>query len=70
MCFGLLNLESKKIINSKDVVWLANNFKVWPKSKLLTEKHKFDDNNDDFTTKVKELLSEKTKDKVYCQLEQ
>jgi len=52
---------------------------------LLSEKYKFDDDNDDFISKVKELnrlncedenlnqqpaLIEKTRDKVYCQLNQ
>ena len=53
--FRMMNLESKKIINSRDVVWLGKNFKILFKSQLLSEKHEFDDDNDDFITKVKEL---------------
>jgi len=45
--FRMMNLESKKIINSRDVVWLRKYFKIWSKSKLLSEKYKFDDDNDD-----------------------
>ena len=35
----MLNLKTKNIINSRDVVWLGKNFKIWSKSKLLSEKN-------------------------------
>ena len=82
--FRMLSLESKKIINSRHVVWLEKNFKIWSKSKLLSDNHEFDDDNDDLITKVRELnrvnredenvyqqpaLSEKTKDKSLLSVE-
>ena len=84
--FQALNLESKKIIDSRYVIWLGKNFQIWSKSSLhlLNENYEVDHDNDDFITKAKELnevnhdieinqepvFSERTKDKLYCQLNQ
>ena len=46
------SFESKQIINSRDVVWLGKNFKIWSKSKFLSEIHELDD-DDDLLRKLK-----------------
>jgi hypothetical protein len=77
----MLNLDSKRIIHSKDIIWLERNFKTWSKSKVSTEKLE-DDDDDDLIVKPTEnpvvssvassnqqpALNERTKEKVYCQL--
>jgi thiamine monophosphate kinase len=39
----MLNLDSKRIINSRDIIWLERNFKTWSKSKKSTKKLDDDD---------------------------
>ena len=83
--FRMLNLETKKIINSRDIVWLGKSFKMWSNSKLPNEKVEVDEDYDDFVTEPscvnqvnhdvegmnqESALSEKSKDKVYRQLKQ
>jgi hypothetical protein len=51
--YRMLNLESKRIINSRDVIWLGRNFKTWSKSKISTEKLDVVDDDDDDNFMVK-----------------
>lgn len=80
----MLNLDSKRIIHSRDIIWLERNFKTWSKSKISTEKLELDDDDNDFMVKPTEnpvvnsdispnqqsALNERTKEKVYRQLKQ
>jgi hypothetical protein len=34
--YRMLNLDSKRIIHSRDIIWLERNFKTWSKSKVST----------------------------------
>jgi hypothetical protein len=47
----MLNLDSKRIIHSRDIIWLERNFKTWSKLKVSTEKL---DDDDDFIVKPTE----------------
>ncbi len=40
-----LNLESKRNINSRDVIWFERNFKTWSTSKISNEKLDVDDDS-------------------------
>jgi hypothetical protein len=78
----MLNLESKRIIIARDVIWLERNFKTWSKLQVSTEKLVVDNDEDDFMAKPTEnmvvnpnissnqqpALNERAKEKVYCQL--
>jgi hypothetical protein len=44
----MLNLEPKRIINSRDVISLERSFKTWSKSKISNEKLVIDDDGDEF----------------------
>jgi hypothetical protein len=37
--YRMLNLHSKRIIHSRDIIWLDRNFKTWSKLKVSTEKN-------------------------------
>jgi hypothetical protein len=43
--YRILNLDSKRIIHSRDIIWLERNFKTWSRSKISVEK--LDDADDD-----------------------
>ena len=77
----MLNIQNKKMIDSRNVVWLRKNFKVWFRVKFPNENDEVDDDNDNFITKVSRLnqvnheiesinqvhvLSKKSKVKIYC----
>jgi hypothetical protein len=76
----MLNLDSKRIINSRDIIWLGRNFKTW--SKLMVSPEKLEDDDDDFIVKRTEnpvvssdassnqepALKDRTKEKLYRQL--
>jgi hypothetical protein len=77
--YRMLNLESKRSINSGDVIWLER--KIWSKSKISNEKLSIDDEdhfiakptgntevNPDMASNQKPALKERTKEKLYCQL--
>jgi hypothetical protein len=82
--YRMLNLESKRIINSRDVIWLERSFKTWSKLQESTERLVVDDADDFFMAKPTDnmvvnqsissnqqpALNERAKDKVYCQLKQ
>jgi Reverse transcriptase (RNA-dependent DNA polymerase) len=77
----MLNFDCKRIIHSRDIIWLERNFKTWSKSKASTERLD-DDDDDDLIVKPKEnpvvnsdissnqqpALNERTKEKAYRQL--
>jgi hypothetical protein len=46
--YRMLNLESKRVINSRDVVWLEINVITWSRSKTSIEKLDACDDEDDF----------------------
>jgi hypothetical protein len=80
--YPMLNLDSKRIIHSRDIIWLERKFKTWSKLKISTKT--LDDDNDDLIAKPTEnpvvnsgiscnqhpVLNERTKEKVYRQLKQ
>jgi len=80
--YRMLNLDSKRIIHSRDIIWLESNFKTWSRSKISTDKLDDDDNdfivrptenpvvNSDISSNQQLALSERTKGKVYRQLKQ
>jgi len=80
--YRMLDLDSKRIIHSRDIIWLERNFKTWSRSKISTEKLDDDDNdfivrptenpviNSDISSNQQLSLSERTKGKVYRQLKQ
>jgi hypothetical protein len=51
--YRMLNLDSKRIINSRDIIWLERNFKTWSKLKIST---KTLDDDDDLIVKPPENL--------------
>jgi DNA-directed RNA polymerase specialized sigma subunit len=76
--FQMLNLERKKIINSRDVIWLGKNFKIWSNTGSQNEKDDVDDDPNDLIPMHKQRnqvndniqpeLNERTKKKLHCQL--
>ena len=44
--YQMLNLESKRIVNSRDVIWLEKHFKTWSKLHESTERLIVDDDDD------------------------
>jgi hypothetical protein len=72
----MLNLETKKIINSRHEIGFEKNFKIWSEVNMLHEKEDIDDNHNNLKSKAEELkhvnhdveinqqpeLSERTKD--------
>ena len=48
----MLNIQNKKMINSRNVVCLRKSFKIWFKVKLPNENDEVDDDNDNFITDV------------------
>jgi hypothetical protein len=77
--YQMLNLDSKRIIHSRDIIWLERNFKTWSKSKVSTEKLDDDDDfivkptenpvvNSDISSNQQPALNERTKEKVHRQL--
>jgi hypothetical protein len=79
--YRMLNLDSKRIMNSRDVISSERNFKTWSKLKISAEKLDDDDKfvvkpienlvfNPDISSNPQPALNERTKEKVYCQLKQ
>jgi hypothetical protein len=78
--YRMLKLDSKRIIHSRDIIWLGRNFKIWFKLKVSTER--LEDDDDDFivrhienpvvssdaSSKQQPALNDRTKQKVYRQL--
>jgi len=76
--FRMLNLSTKRIINSRDVIWLNRNYKNWSKT---DSQHSEDNINDDFDNLFsvpkarvqinednQQELDERVKNKLYRQL--
>ena len=51
--FQMLNLERERIINSRDVIWLGKNFKIWSNTDSQDEKDDIDDDPNDLISKPK-----------------
>jgi hypothetical protein len=50
----MLNLETGRIINSRDVIWLGKSFKIWFNTDSQSEKDDIDDDPGDLISKPKE----------------
>jgi hypothetical protein len=77
----MLNLDSKRIIHSRDIIWLGRNFKTWSKLKVSTERLEDDDDfivrptensivSSDASSNQQPALNDRTKEKVNRQLKQ
>jgi uncharacterized protein YwqG len=76
--YRMLNLNTKRIINTRDVVWLKKSYKTWSKN-LIPSNEQEDDNNEDLIGRAKTLnlearnaekvlVTQEVKDKVYRQM--
>jgi hypothetical protein len=74
----MLNLNMKRIINTRDISWLKRSYKTWTKN-LISYNEQEDDNNEDYINRFETLNLEKknvervqvtqeVKDKIYHQM--
>ena len=80
--YRMLNLKTKKIVNTRDVVWLGKCYKEWSNKKVASIERNLDEENEDFIenavtsnprltdTEVDQVPGEpeKGKDKLYRQM--
>ena len=80
--YRMLNLKTKKIVNTRDVVWLGKCYKEWSNKKVASNERNLDEENEDFIenavtlnprltdTEVDQVPGEpeKGKDKLYRQM--
>ena len=74
----MLNPKTRRIINSRDVIWLGKSFKSWSSTNLESDKEDIDDDLSDLILKPAEKsqvkndiqpeLKERSKIKLYRQL--
>jgi hypothetical protein len=74
----MINLNTKRIINTRDVSWLKRSYKTWSK-KLIPSIEQENDENEDLIDRVDTLnleernvekvsATQEVKDRVYCQM--